>query len=585
MLSFLSERLRYNKYHLFAFGFISMLAHPTFWGWWTYIYPNPYESIPLRAVGVLSCILLLFLTFKEDKYKNFLKFYWLIVIVYNLPFFFTVNLIKNELIDVWLMEEMVMIFVVLLFIPNIYLALIALFIGAGSAVVFCIITNTPQIYPLDLLGSHSIQYSLALVAGYIFNYSNIMGVKAIERQKVLEALGGSIAHEMRNPLGSIHQSAYILMEKFKQIPRSRKISRITVPEKEIIEIQDLLEIIDRSAICGNMVIDMILSSIQDKEVDKSKFKIYRVSDVVNTSIKEFAFGSSREREKVSVNIEHDFYFKGDKNIFVFVIFNLLKNALYYIETYSDSRITISTKKEDFEDKEFNYLYFKDTGAGIPEDKLESIFKSFMTSGKAEGTGLGLPFCRSVMTSFDGKITCNSQLNKYTEFVISLPILSEEDEKKKEVVRSEEKKVNIKKLLKERYGNRTILLADDQLVNRIIHASRLEKLGFKVLTAEHGKNVLEILNSRGNEIDIIFMDLQMPEIDGYKTTELIQLGHRNKEGKKFVNFNNYKNILIVAFTGNDGITMSKIKDYNMHGHLGKSWSNDDLLNVLDKTIGY
>ena len=80
---------------------------------------------------------------------------------------------------------------------------------------------------------------------------------------------------------------------------------------------------------------------------------------------------------------------------------------------------------------FNYLYFRDTGPGIPEYKLESIFESFMTSGKAEGTGLGLPFCRRVVTVFDGKIVCNSKLGEYTEFTIFFPKLSKEDEERKE----------------------------------------------------------------------------------------------------------------------------------------------------------
>ena len=63
MISFLSKRLKYNKYHLFAFGFVAILAHPAFWTWWTYVYPNPYESIALRTIGALSCVFLLFLTF------------------------------------------------------------------------------------------------------------------------------------------------------------------------------------------------------------------------------------------------------------------------------------------------------------------------------------------------------------------------------------------------------------------------------------------------------------------------------------------------------------------------------------------
>ncbi len=581
MKNFLSERLKYNKHHLLAFGLIAVFAHPAFWFWWTYIYPNPYENISLRIIGALSCIALLFFTFYEEKYKNFLKFYWLFIVIYNLPFFFTVNLIKNGLIDVWLMEEIVMIFVVILFIPNIFIAIFSFVVGIGFAIIFCKLTGSINIYPIDTFGSHSIQYALAFVAGYIFNFSNIIGIRAQERAKSLESLGGSIAHEMRNPLGSIHQSTYILIKKLHEISQSRENNRIFVSKEEITELEELIKIIDHSSIRGNMVIDMILSNIKSKEIDKSTFKIYKISEAVDIAIKEFAFAGSAEKNKVSSNIDHDFYFKGNKNMLIFVLFNLLKNALYYLKTHPKSKITISTKKEDLSDKKFNYLYFRDTGPGIPKDKLESIFESFMTSGKAEGTGLGLPFCRRVISAFGGSIICNSKLGEYTEFVISFPKLDKEYENKKELSIEKEDKIDYEAIIKEKHNGKTILVVDDQIVNRKISANRLENLNFIVYTAEHSKEALEILEEKGNEIDIIFMDLQMPEIDGYKATKLIKEGKKNEEGENFKNFINFKDISIIAFTGDeDDKTIAKIKAHDMQGYIGKSWNNKQLLEVLD-----
>ena len=68
----------------------------------------------------------------------------------------------------------------------------------------------------------------------------------------------------------------------------------------------------------------------------------------------------------------------------------------------------------------NYLYFKDYGPGIESDKLELIFESFFTSGKKDGTGLGLPFCRRIMRAFDGEIICKSELRKGAEFQMKFP---------------------------------------------------------------------------------------------------------------------------------------------------------------------
>jgi two-component system CAI-1 autoinducer sensor kinase/phosphatase CqsS len=593
MISYLLDKLIYNKYHLFAFGFISILAHPTFWAWWTYVYPNLYESIVLRVIGALSCVVLLYMIYREQYFKNFLKFYWFFIVVYNLPFFFTVNLIKNNLIDVWLMEEIVMIFVVILFIPNIFLALISLILGVGGAVIFCLLTNSSNIYPLSILGSHSIQYGLALVVGYIFNYSNIMGIRAVEKAKILQSLGGSIAHEMRNPLGSIKQSSIILTDKVQRSLNSNNIKPNSETHAHLTDMLEISKLISYSSTRGNMVIDMILSNINGKEIDQNKFKIFPIFDIINIVMKEFAFEEG-EKEKCSIDIQDNFHFKGDENMMVFVLFNLLKNALFYLKLYPESKITIYAKKageaNDDDDKNFNYLYFKDTGAGIPSDKLESIFESFMTSGKEGGTGLGLPFCRRVITAFNGKIKCRSELGKYTEFVIKIPKISKVDKKNKSLFAHRNDKINNKnkshaeKIIKENYCNKTILLVDDQAINIILTNSRLKKMNFNVINAKHGNDALDILNKKGDAVNLILMDLNMPEIDGYEVTKLIKLGNKNKQKEKFENFKNYNDIPIVAFSGdNDDKTITKIKNHKMNGWLGKDWSDDDLLKILKKVF--
>jgi two-component system CAI-1 autoinducer sensor kinase/phosphatase CqsS len=68
----------------------------------------------------------------------------------------------------------------------------------------------------------------------------------------------------------------------------------------------------------------------------------------------------------------------------------------------------------------NTLYFKDNGLGIPKDKLSSIFDNFMTHGKKEGTGLGLAFCKRVMTALGGDVTCQSEFGQWTQFVLTFP---------------------------------------------------------------------------------------------------------------------------------------------------------------------
>jgi two-component system, CAI-1 autoinducer sensor kinase/phosphatase CqsS len=584
--NYFSRGLLINNYNVYAIAFIGCVGHPLYWIWWSYIDPKDYENLTIRIIGIISCSILLTRKYWPTFFKKLFPIYWFFTVTYNLSFFFTIYLINSNFSIIWTAATFSMIYLSIMIIPRYLMFAISLILGVGLATIYCYLLN-PNLILFNkeyIIFTYFPVFTFAISTGFIFSYSNTKGLVAQTRAKSLEDLGGSIAHEMRNPLGSIHQSAYILIKKLQEIPESKETNRILISKKEKKELEELLEIIDHSSIRGNMVIDMILSNIKGKDINKSKFKVYQISEVIETAIKEFAFAGSAERAKVSSNIKHDFYFKGDENMLVFVLFNLLKNALYYLKAYPKSRITISTKKEDKGEGEFSYLYFRDTGPGIPKDKLEAIFDSFMTSGKAEGTGLGLPFCRRVITAFDGKIVCNSEVGKYTEFTISFPKLSKEDEERKEELIVKKDTTDYEAIIKEKYGNKAALLADDQLVNRRISANRLEHLGLKVFTAEHGKDALKILETQGDEIDVIFMDLQMPEIDGYEATKLIKSGKKNKEGDKFKSFKKYKNIPIIAFTGDDDDeTISKVKECDMQGHIGKSWNNKQLLEILDKAI--
>jgi len=474
VVNFLNSEFDKSQYIMVSGALLSFLGHPLYYYIYTFLFPQPYDSLFFRFTSSIISIPLLFTFYYPDRFKSALMIYFYSWVTFILPITFTFIMLMNDTSTLWIIAETIMVFLVILFISN--AIIVFSIIGLGFIIGYlCFMYYGSIDFNITILqvAEYLLLLPLALICGIVFIYTAKKGVRTQTRAKSLEALGGSIAHELRNPLGSIHQSAYILIKKLHEITQSREKNRVIISKKEIAEIEELLEIIDHSSVRGNMVIDMILSNIKDKEVDKSKFKVYKVSEVVEVAIKEFAFAGSAERAKLSSNLKDDFYFKGNENMFVFVLFNLLKNALYYLKTYPKSRITITSKKGN---DGFNYLYFRDTGPGIPEYKLESIFESFMTSGKAEGTGLGLPFCRRVITAFDGKIVCNSKLGEYTEFTIFFPKLSKEDEERKEELIVKKDITDYESIIKEKYGDKIALLADDQLVNRRISANRLEHLG-------------------------------------------------------------------------------------------------------------
>ena len=113
-------------------------------------------------------------------------------------------------------------------------------------------------------------------------------------------------------------------------------------------------------------------------------------------------------------------------MFIYVIFNLLKNSLYSIRSAQKGNIVISLESDVKADmysysEKYNLICFRDTGEGADEDVINKMFNSFYTT-KEGGTGAGLAYCKRTIESFKGKIECESIVGEYCEFKIYLPEL-------------------------------------------------------------------------------------------------------------------------------------------------------------------
>ena len=208
--------------------------------------------------------------------------------------------------------------------------------------------------------------------------------------KNLKSLAGSIAHETRNPLSTIKNACEIVKDNLNQT----------------IEFINLISI---SASRGLMISEMILNNLQEGKIGTDNFTYLKIGEVVGQAIKEFAFESKAHQDLVNVDLNDDFEFSGDETLMIFVLFNLLKNSLYF-----------RAKIEIWLNSKTRSLHFKDYGVGISSEKMPHIFDDFFTSNKKGGTGLGLPFCKRVMNAFGGEISCKSYPKKFTEFELKFP---------------------------------------------------------------------------------------------------------------------------------------------------------------------
>lgn len=216
-----------------------------------------------------------------------------------------------------------------------------------------------------------------------------------EKISLMKALAGTIAHELRTPLATIRMDA--------------QSARPHLPA----ELQDnIINTVHQT----NIIIDMLLANLRAESINNHDFKSHSLNSCVRRALSSYPFQKG-ERQLVNFDESIDSNFYGSDSMLVYVIYNLLKNALYSMARAMKGHIEIWQVRHD----NGTALHFKDTGGGIPEDQLPYIFEDFYSSKpNSVGNGLGLGFCNRVMRSFGGSITANSIEGEYCEFVLFFP---------------------------------------------------------------------------------------------------------------------------------------------------------------------
>jgi len=144
------------------------------------------------------------------------------------------------------------------------------------------------------------------------------------------------------------------------------------------------------------------------------FRPHSIRDCVSEAMACYPF-SGAERERVRVNMHADYRFHGSDVLLMYVLYNLLKNALLAVQVARRGSVEVDC----FCREHWNWLVVTDTGQGIAPDVLPHVFDPFYTTRRV-GTGMGLAFCQRVITAFGGQIRCESELGSYTRISILLP---------------------------------------------------------------------------------------------------------------------------------------------------------------------
>lgn len=508
----IKEGTQISAFNTFTAALLGAPMHFIFYFVFKYIFHLPFENIVLRLIATLLCIAVAFKKWLPASLQLYFPYFWHFTIIFVLPFIFTVNLIMNNFHELWLYWEIFMLFVLIAFVPNWLMFLIDLLIGIYGAVLFYYL-SLPHVvlHPTFNIPMYLIVLSSTILAGYVFSYSNKKGIMAQERNNALQALAGGIAHEMRNPLGQIRYNFDAIQQELPTYQPDGVCPLITLSSLDKIykRVAQGQMAVNR----GIQVIDMILDEVKQDSYQKSGRSYFSISALTRKALDEYSYESEKERERVHLQEGDDFLFQGVETMYVFVLFNLIMNALYFLRSYPDGSIDIHFQCGESRNK----VFVRDTGPGVPKEILGKLFDPFFTSGRKGGTGLGLSYCKRVMQSFGGDIICNSIHGEFTEFVLNFPILSESD------IATYEAKLYSDN--KELFTGKRLLIVDESPENLSLIHRYLDPLGAEIDDVS-GTNEAMIKIS-AYRYNIILANLDLPGFDAY------ELPVRMKQHGKFL----------------------------------------------------
>jgi CheY-like chemotaxis protein len=260
---------------------------------------------------------------------------------------------------------------------------------------------------------------------------------------------------------------------------------------------------------GLQSISLTLQYLKQAPADSSSLQLLSAQECVHKAVNEFAYESPEQRASVHVQAHADFTFRGDETTVVLILFNLLKNALYYLPLAPQATITLRV-----EAGATNRIVVHDTGPGIAPALRGRLFEEFQTAGKAEGTGLGLAFCRRAMRSFGGDIECESEAGRFTTFTLTFPHANQA---------AASSATSPPPTRDRALSGRRVLVVDDSALNRAFARARLIGLGAHVTEATHADEALRMVRE-GAPADAILMDMNMPGMSGIDATRALRALH-------------------------------------------------------------
>ncbi len=416
--------------------------------------------------------------------------------------------------------------------------------------------------------TYSITLSLYADKGYINFYaadiSEMVKVNkqlAIAKEKAEQASVAKaqflsvMSHEIRTPINAIIGLGHLLLQENPKPDQLENLKALQFSANHLIAlVNDILD----------------FSKIEAGKIDFENIE-FNLGDLLQGIGQMFAPKAEEKRISLKVqpakNLEN--FLIGDPIRINQILTNLIGNAIKFT---SEGKVELLFNLEEKNSKKQKLtIEVKDTGIGIPQDKLKSIFENFTqansdTTRKYGGTGLGLAISKRLVELMEGEIEVKSTEGKGTSFIINIEL-----SKGKKITSGSTEKITAIEIDSSLKGLK-VLVVEDNKMNILVAKKFLGKWGVQTFIAENGEDAIEAIQN--NNVDLILMDIQMPVMDGYTSASKI----RKIKGKY------YQGVPIIALSANASMDVKdQVLESGMNDYLTKPFNPDQLFKVIRKYV--
>ncbi len=381
-----------------------------------------------------------------------------------------------------------------------------------------------------------------------------------QANKAKSSFLASMSHDLRTPMNAIIGMTNLALEDLSdssQVEESLKIIKTSSAH--------LLTLL-------NDILDMAKIESGKMTVANSAFSVTKAMTAVCDVFKAITLQKNIRYTVEFENIMHD-NVVSDETRFSRIISNIISNAVKFTPEHGFINVTMTEQKSVRNNIAYFSIKVQDSGIGISEEQIQYIFDPFhrvesSMISKIEGSGLGLAIVKALVDSLGGTVSVESRLGYGSAFTINLPFL-------KQICSFDEKEHKEEPALTHDFSRLSALLVEDHPINIVVIKKILEKTGMKVTVTRDGKEGAEtFVNSEPAAFDLIFMDLQMPVMNGYEATQCIRASLHPRA----------KTIPIIALTANTfDDDIKKCFEAGMTAHIVKPISFQKLVETVSNLV--